>query len=372
MPRSYRVYLIGFFLAVIYSVPLAQTAAEIVRGERPHFLDVFRESPTAANLRAFEHELERSSVVAASVRPATQYFWYATLRNPGEKAVAGREGWFFYKPDVRYLVEPLDNTGPLSAILAFRRQLAARGIHLMVMPVPGKPSVYPDRLSRRACTTDGPGLSHTSELIARLRAAGVETIDILEAIERWRKEDGGAAEPYYLMRDTHWSGRTARRVAELVAAEIRMRGWIGEGSTEYVTRAVRIRRRGDVIRMMEAPEVDGSFPPEQVPCEQVLSKSTGALYKDDPGSPVLVLGDSFSRMYQTDEPTAAGFIAHLARELHTPLASIVNDGGASTLVRQQLARRAGLLRGKKLVIWEFVERDIRFGADGWQAVPLPE
>lgn len=372
MPRSYRLYLIGFFLAVIYSVPLAQTCAEMLRGESPHFLDVFRESPTAANLRAFEHELERSSVVAGWVRPATQYFWFATLRNPGEKAVAGRDGWFFYKPDLRYLVEPLDNTGPLSAILAFRRQLAARGIHLMVMPVPGKPSVYPDRLSRRACATDGPGLSHTGELIARLRSAGVETIDILEAIERWRKEDGGAAEPYYLMRDTHWSGRTARRVAELVAAEIRMRGWIGEGSTEYVTRAVRIRRRGDVIRMMEAPEVDGSFPPEQVPCQQVLSKGTGALYRDDPGSPVLVLGDSFSRMYQTDEPTAAGFIAHLARELHRPIASIVNDGGASTLVRQQLARRPGLLVGKKLVIWEFVERDIRFGADGWQAVPLPE
>ena len=35
-----------------------------------------------------------------------------------------------------------------------------------------------------------------------------------------------------------------------------------------------------------------------------------------------------------DEPGAAGFIAHLARELGQPLTSIVNDGGASTLVRQ--------------------------------------
>jgi hypothetical protein len=242
----------------------------------------------------------------------------------------------------------------------------------MVMPAPGKPSVYPDRLSRRASATDGLALSHTRELIGRLRAAGVETIDILEEIERWRKEDAGSAEPYYLMRDTHWSGQTARRVAELVAAEIRRRGWIAAGSTEYVTRTVRIRRRGDVIRMMDATEVDGSFPPEQVLCEQVLSKSTGALYKDDPSGPVLVLGDSFLRMYQTDEPMAAGFIAHLARELHSPLASIVNDGGASTLVRQQLARRPALLAGKKLVIWEFVERDIRFGADGWQHVPLPD
>jgi hypothetical protein len=54
-----------------------------------------------------------------------------------------------------------------------------------------------------------------------------------------------------------------------------------------------------------------------------------------------------------------------------PLASIVNDGGASTLVRHELSRHWQLLEGKKLVIWEFVERDIRFGTEGWKYVPLP-
>ena len=54
-----------------------------------------------------------------------------------------------------------------------------------------------------------------------------------------------------------------------------------------------------------------------------------------------------------------------------PLTTIVNDGGASTLVRQELARKSHLLGGKKVVIWEFVERDFRFGTDGWQRVRLP-
>jgi len=82
-------------------------------------------------------------------------------------------------------------------------------------------------------------------------------------------------------------------------------------------------------------------------------------------------GDSFLRIYEQDEPTAAGFIAHLARELKQPLASIINDGGASTLVRQELYRRRNLLKNKRLVIWEFVERDIRYGTEGWQVIPLP-
>jgi hypothetical protein len=73
------------------------------------------------------------------------------------------------------------------------------------------------------------------------------------------------------------------------------------------------------------------------------------------------------RLYLTQD---TGFIAHVARELGQPLSSIVNDGGASTLVRQTLARRPALLSNKKLVIWEFAERDIRYGTEGWQIVPL--
>ena len=42
------------------------------------------------------------------------------------------------------------------------------------------------------------------------------------------------------------------------------------------------------------------------------------------------------------------------------------------VVRQQLARRPALLEGKKVVVWEFVERDIRFGTEGWQVIPLPK
>ena len=64
----------------------------------------------------------------------------------------------------------------------------------------------------------------------------------------------------------------------------------------------------------------------------------------------------------------AGWIAHFAKNISRPVASIVSDGGASTLVREKLARKAGVLKGKKLLIWEFVERDLRFGAEGWKTI----
>jgi hypothetical protein len=36
----------------------------------------------------------------------------------------------------------------------------------------------------------------------------------------------------------------------------------------------------------------------------------------------------------------------------------VNDGGASTLMRQELARNLEILKGKRHVIWAFAERDL--------------
>lgn len=366
MLHSHRPWLIGFFLFVIYSLPLAQAVVEASRGEWPQAFDVFRQRPTAANLRAFERDTEHSSVVASAVRPWVQYLRFALLRDPGEKAILGRNGWLFYKPDVQYLVEPCRLEDSLPEIVRFRDQLASRGIRLLVVPIPAKPGIYPELLTLSPVFSGASLPTHTQDLLARLRSKGVATVDLRQPLVEWRRQ--GQA---FLQSDTHWSAWAARNAAELVAGEIRARRWDLEGSADFVNKPVTINRRGDLVRMMDAPRLEGRFPDERVLCEQVVSKSTGDVYRDDSHSPILVLGDSYLRIYQTDEPRAAGFIAHLARALRTPLASIVNDGGASTLVRRQLARSPELLTGKKLVIWEFVERDIRFGADGWQDVPLP-
>lgn len=380
MTQNRRIFLAGCFLAIIYGFPLSQGVLEICRGGRPQFLDLFTHTPTQGHLRAFERALDDSSIYSKKLRPWVQYIWFKLLNNAGEKVVVGRDGWLFYKPDVRYLVEPYQETvacGPerdtaFSAIISFRDQLARRGIHLMVLLAPGKPSIYPDKLTRRPMTAKRSAECPAQQLIRRLREAGVETPDLFETFLQLRKtEREDVSAPYYLLRDTHWSGTAARIAAESVARRIRDLGWIEPGAVQYSVRTVWVDRQSDIVRMMRLPDIGRQLSYEQVRCDQVVRTSSGDLYRGDPDSPVLVLGDSFLRMYETDEPRAAGFIAHLARELRFPLASLVNDGGASTLVRQELSRKPDLLRSKKLVIWEFVERDILFGTQGWKYVPLP-
>jgi hypothetical protein len=373
MSRRSQLIFTGFFLAVIFLVPLSQAGIEIYRGHVPQFLEGFTQMPTRANLRSFERDIESSSVFARVARPWVQSLLFLWLRNPGEKALMGRDGWLFYKPDVRYLVEASelhdDDASPVGTIVRFQQQLWRRGIHLLVLPMPGKPSVYPDELTSRIVLNEDAFVSPTRQVIAKLRAAGVETLDLFEAFHDLRLQ-ALAGESYYLAQDTHWSGKAARAAAEVVSRRLIDLGWAQIGSTQYSIKPIYVRRRGDIVRMADVPGIESSFPAEEVQCFQVFDEVSGESYKDDSRSPLLLLGDSFFRMYQTDTPGSAGFIAHLAQQLRMPMASIVDDGGASTLVRQELSRRPALLEGKKLVIWEFVERDIRFGTDGWKHVPL--
>ncbi len=364
------------FLSVIFTVPVTQLGYELSQGEWPHVLDVFAHAPTEENLRTFESDLEEDSWVIQTARPHLRRFQFRLLNNPGNKVLMGRDGWLFYKPGVDYLVQRSEDdssklTGPtaaVQAIIRFRDQLAGRGIHLLVVPVPGKATIYPDKLTGR---TDRSAIdSRTSRLIDSLTAAEVETVDLFQVFQESRETDGGdQKKQLYLARDTHWSPHGVQLAAKAIRDRIEKLGWLNAGSIGYRLQSVSIDRVGDIIRMMQLPNGDQHFTPDTIRCQQVLLQSTS--YQDDPSSPILFLGDSFSRIYQTDHPGSAGLIAHLAHQLRMPLDSIVNDGGASTLVRQQLARRAGILSGKKLVIWQFVERDIRFGIEGWKAVPLP-
>ena len=159
--------------------------------------------------------------------------------------------------------------------------------------------------------------------------------------------------------------------------------------------------------MMQIPGLRNAFAAETVECLQVLDPALGPLVPAASARPgtyaypgqqatVLVLGDSFCRIYQYPEPQSlgempagavtgragesgakrllpgsAGFISHLALALKSPVDAIVSDGGAATDVRRKLSTDPEILEGKRVVVWEFVERDIALGAQGWKKCTAP-
>jgi hypothetical protein len=343
--------------------------------------------------------MENSSVFATVLRPKMQCAYYILFRDLGAKGVLGKNGWFFYKPDVDFLVKPyiLDprsikvdpndkpvGDNPVAAIKSFKKQLDSSGIDLLFVIMPGKPSIYPDLLSSSMKPESAGTFSHSLRMMNDLRKEGIDVVDLFTPFARERLRDHDAGDPMYLKEDTHWKSRAVELAARVIAGRIKKYPWYTPGSAEYATDSVMVDRTGDIGVMTTLPaglmrRLSNSFMPEKTRCYQVYAITRDArgavcgrtLYKDDfKHSAILVLGDSFSRIYQTDEPRSAGWISHLARELSQPVASLVNDGGASTLVRQSLARKPNLLKGKKLVVWEVVERDFRFGDDGWKDVPI--
>jgi len=453
---------------------------------------------TSRYLRAFENKIDDESAIVLALRPKYQLAVWNLFSDPGEKVVLGAAGdcigagcgrdtaaasdrWLFYRQDVEFLVQPspldvrsakLDN--PVKAIERFRDQLKAKGVELLVVVTPGKPSIYPERLtggdsdaSRDAAAAgnvadhaNSIGLqSHGKKILDSLTRAGFNTVDLYTPLLAAKSRDSVEG-PLYLNDDTHWTPRGAELAAREIAAAVKrleangkiklknvQKNADGSYPVSFVASDSVADRMGDVGEMSglnkfnvfkvqkvighvvmqqnieeridmaqssancldslkrECPKGDdscfrvkrGPCDEEDMACVRALTKScpkgsafdscyhvrlnpceeNDSLYYDTTITPfkddfrkseILILGDSFSRIYQTDSPVNAGWIAHFAKNVNRPVASIVSDGGASTLVREKLARKASVLKGKKLLIWEFVERDLRFGAEGWKDV----
>ena len=416
---------------------------------------------TSRYLRAFENKIDDESAIVLALRPKYQLAVWNLFSDPGEKVVLGRSGdcigksrgreeakpddkWLFYRQDVEFLVQPspldvrsakLDN--PVKAIERFRDQLKAKGVELLVVVTPGKPSIYPERLtggdsdaSRDAAAAgnvadhaNSIGLqSHGKKILDSLTRAGFNTVDLYTPLLAAKSDDDKLG-PLYLNDDTHWTPRGAELAAGVIAKKVRemMDAGIvkirGKDAVRYIAADSVADRMGDVGEMsglnkfgvFKVQKVTGHVVSQQnikelerdlladsvcvdsayKECMKVKTSDVFCLltsqtacafkntkydttvtpFKDDfRKSEILILGDSFSRIYQTDSPVNAGWIAHFAKNMNRPVASIVSDGGASTLVREKLARKASVLKGKKLLIWEFVERDLRFGAEGWKNV----
>jgi hypothetical protein len=369
--------LILLFVGIIASVPLIQTAMEVRTEDGIKAFELFGDWPTAAHLRNYEQDLEKASWAGKLSRPWLQFAQFAWLKEGGEKVLLGSPGWYFYKPGLNYMlargeIGPVVNStnDPVAAIVDFRDQLAASGIRLLVMPVPNKDSIYPDYLTSRAQDRHSLMTPRTRAVLERLRAARVEVLDLFKEFSDARS-DGAAETLLYLQQDTHWSPSGVALAAKAAARRLTDLGWAPPGQIEYKERAAPVQRIGDIVHMLQVPMIERNLKPETVPSVQVVRCDDNQVYKDGIEGGVLILGDSFMRIYQQDAPTAAGFIAHLAKELKQPMMSIVNDGGGSTLVREELAARPIFLQNKKVVLWEFVERDIGLGIKGWQRTRLP-
>jgi hypothetical protein len=297
----------------------------------------------------------------------------------GAKALPGSSGFLFYARSLAYVVggdlgKQPGNKNPIPAIVRFRDLLAKHGVDLLFVPVPTKEELFPER----AATPPGGDAAPFARLagqvvnpferkfLADLAAAGVETVDLLPAFLAERARDGAAKEPLYQAQDTHWTSRGLELAARLVAERVRRYPWyrgLAAHRLAYRTKDASFSRHGDLCSRLPQLE-QARYAPETLVGHQVVS-ATGALYEDDPDSPIVMLGDSFTGVYELMDCEHAGVSAHLAKELGAPIDLVMSYGGGPNVRSKLLRRGEEALGTKKLVVWMMTARDLYDFAEGW-------
>jgi len=428
--------LLGLFLLTILFEPAFQNIMELRRNaaqrERetrtfgrpttplaPQVYDVFSLLPSTGRMRRgnswwdalagvaeitrYENTLKEGSVTSSWLLPRTQEILTGVGGAGNEKAYIGRDGWLFYRPEIDYItgkgvlipsvlrqrarsgirqVQP----DPRKAILEFRDQLAARGIRLIVMPVPSKAVVHPEMFSARFAGSHSieKPLQNPSyrQFIVDLEKAGIlvfdPTDDLMAAktgpLPPAATSISGAC-PQFLVTDTHWRPEAMERVAERLAAFIKSRNLLPAASPVRFKRvAEKASNLGDIAVMLTLPDDQAIFARQDVTIHPVLS-NRNEYWQASASADVLLLGDSYSNIYSLESMgwgAGAGFAENLSYALRRPMDRLVrNDAGAHAtrgmLVREQ-ARGRDRLAGKKLVIWEFAVRELSTG--DWKRMEL--
>jgi hypothetical protein len=341
----------------------------------------------------FETALEEDSFLARSAIPHTQALTATFFGLGNEQVYLGRGGWLFYQPEVAYLtdsgflspsiLEARSRAGhageevqpdPVKAIVAFRDDLRARGIHLILLPAPVKPMIEPERLSARYSTPLPIPLQNPSyaKFLDELKKAGVDYLDVSQALATEKEK---SKRPQFLTTDTHWTPGAMDLAAELLAKKIIVQDPSSTTGSEWERTEATVAGAGDISAMLKLPPGSKLYPTESVTIHPVRSKD-GALWKPDHSAQVLLLGDSFSNIYSLGAMgwgEAAGFAEQVSFYLQRPLDAILrNDAGAYAtreILARDLAQGRDRLAGKKVLVWEFAMRELAVG--DWKLIPLP-
>jgi hypothetical protein len=366
------------FILIIGIVPLIQLGKEIYLREPLIEFGIFRGIPTNDKVRSYEKAIENGSVIAKYARLWLQFPLTCFGDQGNKKVVVGRDGWLFYRPSFDYATKPNSNfygeSRPFQAIIAFHQALKEQGVDLILLPIPGKSSIYPEHLSKRYKSSLDPAVNiYADEFFQKVRDAGIQVIDPASILWKAKKSQDKLL---YLEQDTHWSPEGMKIIARCLADTILASRWAKEASQKsYKTQQVEVRRYGDLYDMLDIPKSYGFYEPISIKIEKVIDSKTGGTCKSNANSPIVLLGDSFTNIFSKSEMgwgEHAGFAEHLALNLGMPIDVIaINDGGA-TGSREQLARRANALVGKKLVIWQFPTRDLTNPESQWKIINIPK
>jgi hypothetical protein len=309
---------------------------------------------------------------------------FQTLEKKNAAAGAGADGWLFFSGELRLLslgrfwgpeavkvsrAHKPELADPIPAMVDFQQQLKARGIELVVVPVPPKAAIYPEKIvpGFDVRSVDPAAVLH--RFYDELRSAGIDVLDLSPVFIENRENARG---PVFCKTDSHWSGIGCVLAAKAIADKVRAKLPPPATPKEYAAEWKEVQVSGDLDGLVTHETHKPG--PEKIAVQSVTEKGKGTAVEPDANSPLLLLGDSHTLVYHDFLAERAGLLDQLASQLGFPPDLIGTRGSGATPVRINLYRRsvkdAGYLAKKKLVVWCFAAREFTEATEGWAKAPV--
>jgi alginate O-acetyltransferase complex protein AlgJ len=307
-----------------------------------------------------------------------------SAESKGAAVIPGAEGWFFLSNDIRFLsvgqfwgadaakvsrAHKPESADPIPAIVDFHDQLKRRGIDLLLMPVPPKAAIYPEKILPDVDLHGETAAPYLARFYDELRKREIDVVDLSPVFLQNRANEHG---PVFCKTDTHWSGLGCVLAAQTIKEKIGEK-LAAQPRKNYSAEWKETTIKGDLGDLAgsntKKPE------PEKIAVRTISDKETGgAAINPDPNSPLLIIGDSHTLVFHDFLGEKSGLLDQLAYEIGVAPDLIGTRGSGSTSVRISLYRRArkdpGYLAKKKVIVWCFAAREFTESDQGWDRVPV--
>jgi alginate O-acetyltransferase complex protein AlgJ len=260
-----------------------------------------------------------------------------------------------------------EDKNPLPHIAEFKKMCDDRNIDLLFVAVPNKSDVYFEKLYDaipRSVTLVNP---YGRKFLRDLQESGVEVIDLLPLFLKAKRDDPKSIEPLYQKQDTHWTNRGLQIAAAALAQRIKEYSWFTEAKksgVSYLIHDTTFIRQGDIVDKL--PENRrGDYPPVTLQASQILTTDGSLFRQNNCTAPLLLIGDSFTGVFELVDCKSAGVGANIAALTSLPV-DIITSWGGGPLVREKMLRaRSNDLGFKRLIIYMMVARDLYNYSEGW-------
>jgi hypothetical protein len=374
--KLFNVYLVDF---APEKKPAPVETAQSVSASGPAVLDTMVSKNFRDNNARFETETRMSGDYAAWAKKDEPFrqsvLSYVNALPAAQMGFIGKDNWLFFRGEALYLnsgdmAAQAPDKNPVPRLVEFAKFLKSKSISLIFVPVPNKSDVYFEKLPVGNIPKDMNGFVHpyARKMLKDIQAAGIEVVDLLPAFLEAKKSDADVKnnEALYQKHDTHWTDRGLEIAARTIADRIKQFAWYAEvPKVKYTLKDTTFSRQGDIVdKLAEADK--SAFKPVEIAAKRVYNPDGTPFKGANIDAPVMLIGDSFTGVFELVDCKAAGVGAHIAANTGIPV-DIITSWGGGPLVRDKFYRaRKNNLDRKRVVIYLMVSRDLYNYSQLWQ------